>query len=213
MGPGEDYTPVVKKMVGLRLKARRAGLNQPSRAAGRLLVFVLVLGVFRLDGFGGRHRLDVAFRAFLGFPRLFPGGLCLPALGAQLFFLSLLETRSSSSCQVHLFLFVVIPACGLPPGLPARPRTGAFGFGPRLVNGDGPLSKQCAVQLRDRLLRRCVVRHLHEAKAAGPACVPVRDDTHPVYRPILLKKLADGFFSSVEIEVPDKDVFHSVPLR
>src|SRR4051794_25260597 len=82
---------------------------------------------------------------------------------------------------------------------PARP----FFARPCFVDDDRPVVEHIAVELVDRLLALCVVRHLNEGKALAPACELVRNDVHGGYLAHLREEVAQVFRRRLEWQVAD----------
>jgi hypothetical protein len=86
----------------------------------------------------------------------------------------------------------------------------ALGFRPSLINIERTAIKICTIEGRNRAIRFSGVRHFDERKTARTAGVAVGYQVDTVHLSIRLKERTDRRFSSCEIQIAYKDVFHIV---
>src|SRR5579872_4407212 len=102
------------------------------------------------------------------------GELSCRAKGPVAFGAHVPPTRSKSHLprSARLPPAVTIAIAGVSP---ATPWSAACRLGLRFVHVQGAAVHLCSIQRRNCSGRFLVIGHLHEAEAASPACVPVRD--------------------------------------
>lgn len=88
-------------------------------------------------------------------------------------------------------------------------RTYTFRSGPRFVHNESASGHVPAIQISHRALRVQVVGHFHEGEASGTARLAVRHHRDTRYFPVLLKCDSHVAFTRVEIQVANKNTFHS----
>ena len=86
----------------------------------------------------------------------------------------------------------------------------ALGFRPSLIDIECTAIKISTIERRNCAIRFSGVRHFNERKTARAAGVTVGYQVDTVHLSVRLKERTDGRFSSCEIQIAYKDVFHIV---
>ena len=86
----------------------------------------------------------------------------------------------------------------------------ALGFRPSLINIERTAIKISTIERRNCAIRFSGVRHFNERKTARTAGVTVGYQVDTVHLSVWLKERTDRRFSSCEIQIAYKDVFHIV---
>src|SRR5579863_3269503 len=102
-----------------------------------------------------------------------------------------------------------LPAPAAASATAARP---TIGFGSRFVDVQGPAVQVAAVQFRDGAVGIRIRAHLDETETAGLAGIAVGNDAYLFDGPVSLKQGSDGVFGCPKVEVPHKDILHSIFL-
>jgi len=85
----------------------------------------------------------------------------------------------------------------------------ALGFRASFVNVDGASAELTAIERSDGLLAVFVAVHFDEAESTGASSIAIGHDAHAVDLTVTFKNLPQLVFTSVEAEVPHKDVLHA----
>jgi hypothetical protein len=89
----------------------------------------------------------------------------------------------------------------------------AFHLGTRLVDVQSAAAELGAIQGGNGFVSLLGVGHLHKSEPARTAGVPVGHDADAVYLSVYLEHLAQFFFRSVEVEVPNENVLQANRLE
>ena len=108
-----------------------------------------------------------------------------------------------------------LPTAGAAPtAIAASASTGAatLGFGTGFVHVERAASQLGAIEGSDCFITLFGVRHFYETETAGAACVAVGHDADAIHLAVGFEEAAQFFFARIEVEVPNKNVFHTMLL-